>query len=242
METTTATAVRQRSKIARIAILVGLLAAFLVVPFLFELVTAHLKWPLMTRVSAEQAGLMLVVIAFALLDGDGFRSLGLTARWQGVDAAVVPGLIFFHFAISIVGAIFLQKMGWIDTQNSAGQLLNHFGTYQAGSFVFYALGLAAQAGIGEEMLFRGYLITRLEKLGAGAWGAILGSALLFGLVHWPGYGLAPALLKSLSLGIPTGAYFYYRRNLGPVMAAHLFIDFAGFMAAFAAAKLHLPGL
>jgi membrane protease YdiL (CAAX protease family) len=51
-----------------------------------------------------------------------------------------------------------------------------------------ALPLAVLAAVAEEALFRRLAYGRLERFGAAV--AIVGSALLFGLVHVPAYGLA----------------------------------------------------
>jgi membrane protease YdiL (CAAX protease family) len=90
---------------------------------------------------------------------------------------------------------------------------------------FWVLGLALlQAGIlaplGEELTYRGILMVSLMKsLGAG--GAILASALLFGLAH---IGAQPqAVLPLFLLGLVLGYAAYRTRSLlAPVVAHALF--------------------
>jgi membrane protease YdiL (CAAX protease family) len=66
---------------------------------------------------------------------------------------------------------------------------------------FAALGLSLAAAVAEEALFRGALYGALRRWGAPI--AIVGSALLFGLVHIPSYGLA-ALPVDLGAGLLFG--------------------------------------
>ena len=64
-----------------------------------------------------------------------------------------------------------------------------------------ALPLSLLAAVAEEALFRRVAYARLERLGAVV--AIAGSALLFGLVHVPAYGIA-ALPVDVGAGLLLG--------------------------------------
>lgn len=233
------------SRWRRIAWLAGMAVSFVVAWVVAGVVAEWLQLPPLWAAGVAQLAILLVFIIFAFADGDGVRSFGLWSPWKGYDAGIIAGVIMTHLLGSVLTAQVLVKLGLIRTEGSAAaQLLKAFGDHDAGTFLLIALLLAVMAGIGEELLFRGYLITRLEKTGLGAWGCILGSALIFGLVHWPGYGLWPSLGKAVWFGIPTGIAFWYRRNLGPLIVAHTLVDFLGFSLAFMIAKLapHLPGM
>ena len=67
-----------------------------------------------------------------------------------------------------------------------------------------ALPLALLAAVVEEALFRRLAYARLERFGAAI--AIAGSALLFGLVHVPAYGLA-----ALPVDVGAGLLFGWQR-------------------------------
>lgn len=67
-----------------------------------------------------------------------------------------------------------------------------------------ALPLSLLAAVAEEALFRRVAYARLERFGAVV--AIAGSALLFGLVHVPAYGLA-----ALPVDIGAGLLFGWQR-------------------------------
>jgi membrane protease YdiL (CAAX protease family) len=233
------------SRWKRIGWLTGMAISFLAAWVVASAVAGWLQLPPLWAAGVAQLAILLVFVIFAFADGDGVRSFGLWRPWKGYDVGIIVGVITIHLVGSVITAQLLVKLGLIRTEGSAAaQLLKAFGEHDAGTFLLIALLLAVMAGVGEELLFRGYLITRLKKTGLGAWGCILCSALIFGLVHWPGYGLWMSLSKAVWFGIPTGAAFWYRRNLGPLIVAHAMVDFVGFSLAFMVAKLapHLPGI
>ena len=67
-----------------------------------------------------------------------------------------------------------------------------------------ALPLSLLAAVAEEALFRRLAYARLERFGAAA--AIVGSAVLFGLVHLPAYGLS-----ALPVDVGAGLLFGWQR-------------------------------
>jgi len=85
--------------------------------------------------------------------------------------------------------------------------------------------IAALAGLGEEMLFRGVIQPALaDWLGgpAGPWIACVVVALLFGLVHW--LTTTYAILASL-IGLYLGGLWLATGNLLVPIAAHALYDF-----------------
>jgi uncharacterized protein len=92
------------------------------------------------------------------------------------------------------------------------------------------------AAIGEELLFRGFLLNRIEKmLGARAASAMIAVALqavIFGAAHaYLGVrGIATAML----VGVVFGSWFVLRgRNLWPLIVAHGLIDTITLLAIYA---------
>ena len=80
------------------------------------------------------------------------------------------------------------------------------------------------AGVTEELIFRGYLLPRLEILFKNKWVAIIISALLFGLAHG-GYGDLNRMLVPLVIGIIFGYYYSRYRSLTVLIICHFLIDF-----------------
>lgn len=87
------------------------------------------------------------------------------------------------------------------------------------------------AGLGEEFLFRGYLMTRLSQIFGGsrpAWAlAIVGQAIAFGLAHWyqGPVGMVPIAAGAIVTGVACVAW---GRNLWPAIIAHGLVDTLGF--------------
>lgn len=228
---------RWRGVVRRVLWLLFLVLAFFGATLLAQVAAHRLALPLLQRALLIQLTLLVLATTFALIDGDGLANLGLWGKWKGYDAAVIAGIMLVHWTGSVLTGVALMSADLIDIENKAiGTLFDSFAAMEPGAFLLLALGLAVVTGIAEELLFRGYVITRLERLHLGAWPTIVLSALIFGLVHWPGYGLLPALSKAVWFGIPTGFYFWHRRNLGPLIAAHVLIDFLGFAMAYVALR------
>ncbi len=86
--------------------------------------------------------------------------------------------------------------------------------------LFAALSLVA--GTGEELAYRGFLITALATLPGGAWVAVGTSSASFGLLHayqgWLG------IVRTGLLGALFGAAFVLTRDLWAIMIAHAGID------------------
>lgn len=92
------------------------------------------------------------------------------------------------------------------------------------------------AAFGEEMFFRGYLVTRLQAVfGAGLPGAILAvalSALIFGYGHLYYQGWRGAVVTG-GIGLAFGSMFLlFRRNLWPLILLHGTVDTLTFTAIF----------
>ena len=92
------------------------------------------------------------------------------------------------------------------------------------------------AGFGEEMFFRGFLITRLKTVFSDIYLSsaisVLLAALLFGYMHVYYQGLV-GLVNGGIIGVIFGTYFLlYKRNLWPLIIAHGFINSLGFTSEF----------
>ncbi|KKG09429.1 CPBP family intramembrane glutamic endopeptidase [Methanosarcina sp. 2.H.A.1B.4] len=77
-------------------------------------------------------------------------------------------------------------------------------------------------GLVEEVIFRSVLQTRLNKI-FGAWGGILLSSMLFGVMH-SGYGTSYEVLYTSFVGVIIGYMFYKTRSLPLITMAHGFVN------------------
>ena len=81
---------------------------------------------------------------------------------------------------------------------------------------FFFLSFAIVTPIAEELLFRGYILDSIKRM-HGDWPAIIGSALLFALVHLSLFGMVPFIMGGVIYGwlrIKTG-------SLLPSIACHM---------------------
>lgn len=105
---------------------------------------------------------------------------------------------------------------------------------------FYRIGLAVSvgltAGICEEAIFRGFVMSQARDAGAATWLQIVLAAVLFGFAHFgwggtaSGFHLAAAIgamIATAFLGaMLAGVYVLSRRSLMPAIFAHAAIDMA----------------
>lgn len=103
-------------------------------------------------------------------------------------------------------------------------------------FVLWVVGVAwLAAGFGEELLYRGFLMDRLERLGGlrgRVWLVLLVQALLFGLPHaYQGWG---GVIVTGAVGLLLGwVRIVQRGNLWAVILAHAAVDTISMSLAYA---------
>src|SRR5690606_25415714 len=88
---------------------------------------------------------------------------------------------------------------------------------------------AAVAGILEETIVVGYLVTRLKDMRWSATGAIVASALLRGAYHL--YQGWPMALGNVAVGMVFVWYYHRTGRLGPLFLAHWTLDIVSFVEA-----------
>lgn len=80
------------------------------------------------------------------------------------------------------------------------------------------------AGITEELICRGYLLTRLEMIINKPAVSIVISAIIFGILHIS-YGTIAQVLLPLCLGLLYAIVYYKYRNIRVIILCHFFWDF-----------------
>jgi membrane protease YdiL (CAAX protease family) len=144
-------------------------------------------------------------------------------------------------AILYVGSILIKVLVCDPLAKAAGWPPLNLARFSKlpGNAALLAVGLVlvwTQAAFGEEMVFRGFLLTRLDILLGDGWlatpFAVIGQALLFGVGHWY---LGPRGVTTASLiGVVLGAvYVCNGRNLVPLIVAHGVTDSVSLLAIYA---------
>jgi membrane protease YdiL (CAAX protease family) len=175
--------------------------------------------------------LMLVTIWTGLrLRGQTWEHLGLATRFAGLRAAgrtALQSIVVFVVAVAafVAGAIVMAN---IMPAPPAADMSGY--QYLQGNPAMLLLALAAVlvvSSFGEEVLYRGFLITRLAEIGhegTAAWRvAMVVSAVVFGLAHfsWGIVGVVQTAFMGMALAI---AYVVTRRNLWSLILAHAYMD------------------
>ena len=83
-------------------------------------------------------------------------------------------------------------------------------------------------GFGEELVFRGYILSRWRAMSGSATQAVAVSAILFAIVH--AYQGLTGILHAALLGFIYGLAFLYMRRLWPLVIAHALMDFISLSA------------
>ena len=85
--------------------------------------------------------------------------------------------------------------------------------------------VVVRAGVVEELFYRGYAISRLQRMGFGKFAACQIPLAIFAVGHWTG-GIANILIALVAGGIMT-AFYLWRRDLAANMSGHFLVDFVG---------------
>lgn len=171
--------------------------------------------------------LMIALIGLSLRRrGQRWRHIGLRREFLSIRT------VLLSFAVAI-GAVFAFVLGSILMGMimgvPEGADMSGFG-YLRGNLPMLLLALAAvfiASSFGEEVIYRGYLITRIAELGGDErrwrWMAVVVSALVFGLIHftWGAMGMVQTGMMGLALGI---AFLVLKRNLWALVFAHAYMD------------------
>jgi membrane protease YdiL (CAAX protease family) len=174
--------------------------------------------------------LMLTLIWLGLrLRGQGWSHLGLSlTRPTGTAVARAVGTSVVVFVLAVlaflVGAVLAANLFGMP----AGADTSEY-AYMQGNLPMLLGALVAAwivSSLGEEVVYRGFLITRTTELSARPprWTfPVLLSAVIFGLAHfsWGPTGIVQTGFMGLALGI---AYVRTDRRLWPLVLAHAYMD------------------
>ncbi len=185
---------------------------------------------------------LAILLAYLRGRGEGWSSLGLI-RLPGLRSKLLLApqalVAFALFAASVALTVFGGQAVGLDFmgEEPAG-VADRWGDI-AGNLPLYLtwLGIVwTSAAVGEEMFFRGFLITRFDAVlrGAPLSGAlaVVLAALFFGLGHYYYQGLR-GLITTAGIGIAFGtAFLLFKRNLWPLVIIHGVIDTINFSALY----------
>lgn len=187
-------------------------------------------------------GTLVLLTVYMRARGESWRTTGLP-RLEGSreKLMVVPKalLTLVAFAASVGLALLSCKLLGIGLEEEAPQgVKDRFGAiYGNMSELLLWVGLSwTTAAFGEEMFFRGFIITKLQAVFKDArfanFFAVLLSAIFFGYVHYYYQGMRGFVVTG-AIGFALGSMFlFYKRSLWPLILLHGAIDTLGFVATY----------
>ena len=134
----------------------------------------------------------------------------------------IIGLILFTYSVVSVGYAF------VDEKTDQFEMINIFLSAPIQTAIPLALALSLTAGIIEELVFRGYIQTILER-SYGIFISFFVTAFIFALLHFlPSILLLPYMIVSMAF-----SYVAYKsRSIIPGVIAHAAFDFIAIMLIF----------
>jgi membrane protease YdiL (CAAX protease family) len=83
---------------------------------------------------------------------------------------------------------------------------------------------AITAGVTEELIFRGYLLPRLELIFKNKTAAVIVSAAMFAMIHYRYFSVGE-IIFAFCIGVIFAIHYQWYRNIKILIATHAFIDF-----------------
>tara|TARA_R110002073_G_scaffold303504_2_gene471853 strand:+ start:10150 stop:10887 length:738 start_codon:yes stop_codon:yes gene_type:complete len=194
------------------------------------------------------AGPITLILTLVLLTlymrtrGERWSSMGLRAvpGWKS-KLLILPQALLAIVAILASGNLVVfggDALGlWTAMEEPAG-VADRFGGIEGNLTVYltWMLVVWTSAAFGEEMFFRGFMLTRLRSVVSGipfatALAVIL-AGIIFGGVHLYYQGLR-GFVTVAAIGIALGSLFFlYKKNLWPLILAHGLVDTLGMTARY----------
>lgn len=168
----------------------------------------------------------LLVLAWARLSRTPLRDLGFVAPKNWLAMIVLGGV--FGIALKLLMKAIVMPLLGGPAHNAAYQFLVGNTAALPGMFLVAIVG----AGIGEEIVFRGFLFERLRRLLGDGTGVriaiILVTTALFAAAHYPDQGRFGMVQAAFTGGV-FGTIFAFTRQIGMLMVAHAAFDVAAIL-------------
>lgn len=170
-------------------------------------------------------GYIVVILIFALialiLKTNLFRiaTVNKIKPRIGIDSALLGIGMLGAFQAIVALIALVAPRDWIETQNA------HSASILNGNLVVAIIYTVVIAPICEELVFRGLMLTTLNGK-APKWAAIIGVALIFGLIH----SFPIGFIYAFSLGIVLGWLFYFTGSLLPCIIVHMLFNASNYLS------------
>ena len=165
------------------------------------------------------------------LRGDSLDSIGLSFKKASISNIVwtflksIPIFVFAAIAFIFVPIVMASIVG---VQSGADMTKYNYMQGNLPMLLFSLSGVYIVSSMGEEVVYRGFLITRLQTLFGGegkiaVFSALILSSMIFGLAHfeWGLTGIVQTAFMGAAFGI---AFLLTKRRLWPLILAHAYMD------------------
>lgn len=130
--------------------------------------------------------------------------------------------ILLILLLTVVGSAALRMIAHVLHWKTESAVISRLIGYSVPLKLF----IVVTAAYTEEMLFRGYLMPRLQLFLKGNWVPVILSSLIFGLAHFR-YGTFVNVAGPVFIGLVFAAYYQKYKNIKVLIICHFIIDFIG---------------
>ena len=174
--------------------------------------------------------MLLVVWAGLKLRGENWKDFGLTFErisWRGGINVFLLSLLVVVLAVAgfILGSIIMANITGIpEGSNMSGY---DYLKGNLGMLLLTLSGVYIVSSLGEEVIYRAFLINRISQIGLNTKNAttiaVIISSIIFGLAHysWGPMGIVQTAFMGLALGI---CYIKLKKRLWILILAHAYMD------------------
>lgn len=200
--------------------------------FLFEMISYgwdyrayHIGYSLLSSLLYLLCFMLPVLFFRILARGEAPVSMGMEPTMPLRAVAMVAAMLGVNMACAYCNGLFMQLLETVGIGDVLDYVASPIFTYPE-DLVFLHLSLALVPAFCEEFLFRGLICARLLPYGKTV--AIVGSAVLFGLMH----GNLGQLFYTAVAGIMLGWCFVETRSIWPGVIAHMLNNLMGFLSSY----------
>jgi membrane protease YdiL (CAAX protease family) len=206
-----------------IALCVALLFNSLVIPAVIYSKMSHSNSNLAVTIFLSRLLLwvcLLIVLTYSTkIEGHSILLFKEVKYPVGFYILSVVSLIVILFAMAGVLGVMLKLSGLYSEKNTTFLRLLQMFNNNKWLMIFTAL----TAGVVEELLFRGYLFSRLQFIFNNSYLAVIISSLLFGLIHF-GYGTVQNVVIPTFIGFAFALFYNRYKSIMVLIIAHFLYD------------------
>ncbi|GAB2706543.1 hypothetical protein GCM10027037_35920 [Mucilaginibacter koreensis] len=165
-----------------------------------------------------------LLLAYAKLSKQRFlpwREEAKSVRFYLVSVIVLYLLVIVAGMISAIPAL----LGWQKDNTALMQVMIKLMSHSTWLLLFGCI----TAGVTEELLFRGFMLPRLQVALNSKWSAILISSLAFAALHYQ-YHSWREIIGPFFIGLIFAVHYQKYRNIKTVIFVHIMVDLIAFIA------------